>query len=75
MITIRDLNPQQIHNIEQWISNLKSSVELYTGRAIDDMDEFMGLLVVIASHHNDYMPYTKVEMIGAITEQFDFVND
>lgn len=75
MITIRDLNPQQIHNIEQWISNLKSSVELYTGRAIDDMDEFMGLLVVIASHHNDYIPYTEAEMIGAITEQYDFVND
>ena len=75
MITIRDLNPQQIHNIEQWISNLKSSVELYTGRAIDDMDEFMGLLVVIASRHNDYIPYTEAEMIEAITEQYDFVND
>lgn len=69
-ITINDLSHEQILSIESWISNIKSTIEIYAGRSLDDLDELIGLLATIASHHSNYLNYSKAEMIGSIVEQF-----
>lgn len=70
-VTTKELSNNQIENLENWLLTIKGTIENYTGRAIDDLDEMIGLLAVIASKHSKYSGYKMSDFIGSIVEQFE----